>query len=299
MYGYSYTTCTAITRLELALFIAPFYLGVRAAKLPAMNDPTQPTVPDEFIDLAVRLADAARPITTRYFRTGAEILDKADTTPVTIADREAETAMRELIEAAFPTHGIVGEEFEVVRPDAELVWVLDPIDGTKSFVTGKPLFGTLIGLARGGVPVLGIVDQPVLGERWIGAAGRATTFNGKPTTVRACAALENAWLYATSPDMFGDGADGAAFDRLRRGVKHALYGADCYAYGLLACGFVDLVCEADLKPFDFTAVVPVVEGAGGVMTDWRGAPLTTASDGRVLAAGDPAVHAAALKTLAG
>jgi inositol-phosphate phosphatase/L-galactose 1-phosphate phosphatase/histidinol-phosphatase len=264
-----------------------------------MNAPDAAPCPQSFIDLAVALADAARPITRRYFRAGAEIHDKADATPVTAADREAETAMREMIEAAFPDHGIVGEEFGEVRAEAEHVWVLDPIDGTKSFVTGKPLFGTLIGLARAGRPILGVIDQPVLDERWIGAAGRATTFNGEPAAVRACAALDQAWLYATSPEMFGDGANWTAFDRLRRAVKHPVYGADCYAYGLLASGYVDLVAEASLKPFDFTAVVPVVTGAGGVMTDWQGAPLTTASDGRVLAAGDPAVHAAALTVLGG
>jgi inositol-phosphate phosphatase/L-galactose 1-phosphate phosphatase/histidinol-phosphatase len=258
---------------------------------------TAEACPREFVDLAGRLADAAGPIVRGYFRAGTEIHDKADATPVTAADREAETAMRALIEAEFPGHGILGEEFGPVREDAEFVWVLDPIDGTKSFVTGKPLFGILIGLARAGLPILGIIEQPVLGERWIGAAGMRTTFNGRPAHTRSCGALGDAWLYATSPEMFGEGEDFAAFGRLKRAVKHPVYGADCYAYGLLAAGFVDLVCEAALKPFDFTAIVPIVAGAGGVMTDWAGADLTLASDGRVLAAGDGAIHAAALERL--
>ncbi len=252
---------------------------------------------DTWTALAERLADAARPIALTYFRGDLDIEAKADMTPVTVADREAEAAMRALIEDAFPDHGIFGEEFGTVRPDAEHLWVLDPIDGTKSFVTGKPLFGTLIALLHRGRPVVGVIDAPALGERWVGAAGRATTFNGRPVRARPCTDLARAWLYATSPHMF-EPDDVAAFERLRRRAHQAVYGADCYAYGLLAAGFVDLVAEAGMQPYDYCALVPVVEGAGGVITDWRGGPLTIGSDGRVLAAGDAAVHAAALQALA-
>ena len=204
--------------------------------------------------------------------------------------------MRRLIEARFPAHGIIGEEFGRAREDAEYVWVLDPIDGTKSFISGVPLFGTLVALARRGRPFLGIIDQPISRERWVGAAGRPTTFEGAAIRCRA-RHLAAATLFSTTPDMFC-GPDADAFRRLARAVKLVRYGADCYAYGLLAAGFIDLVLEASLKVYDFCAMVPIVEGAGGVASDWRGRPLDLASDGRVLVAGDPAAHRAALSLLA-
>lgn len=206
--------------------------------------------------------------------------------------------MRALIEAAYPGHGIFGEEHGKLRADAEYVWVLDPIDGTVGFATGKPLFGTLIALTRDGAPILGVIDAPALDQRWVGAAGRATTMNGATVQTRAGAALAGAWLYATTPDMFR-GPDADAFSRLSETVRRRAFGADCYAYGLLASGRVDLVVEADLKPYDYCALVPVIEGAGGTITDWSGAPLTVASGGRVCAAGDAALHKAALARLAG
>ena len=205
--------------------------------------------------------------------------------------------MRELIAARFPDHGIIGEEFGREREDAEFVWVLDPIDGTKSFISGVPLFGTLIALAHRGRPILGVIDQPIQRERWIGAEDRPTTFNGAPVRCRACPDTAAATLFATSPDMF-TGADAAAFRRLAGAAKLVRFGADCYAYGLIALGCVDLVVEASLKPYDFSAVAPIVAGAGGIATDWQGQPLSLASDGRVAAAGDQRAHAAALVLLA-
>jgi inositol-phosphate phosphatase / L-galactose 1-phosphate phosphatase / histidinol-phosphatase len=206
-------------------------------------------------------------------------------------------AMRRLIAARFPAHGIFGEEFGRERVEAEFTWVLDPIDGTKSFISGVPLFGTLIALAYRGRPVLGIIDQPVSRERWIGAAGRPTTLNGTPIRCRRCPSLAAATVFATSPDMFR-GEDAAAFARVASAAKLVRFGADCYAYGLVAHGFVDLVVEASLKPYDFSAMLPIVEGAGGVASDWQGAPLTLASDGRVLVAGDRRAHQQALALLA-
>jgi inositol-phosphate phosphatase/L-galactose 1-phosphate phosphatase/histidinol-phosphatase len=206
--------------------------------------------------------------------------------------------MRRLIEARLPDHGIIGEEFGRVREAAEYVWVLDPIDGTKSFVSGVPLFGTLIALTRRGRPLLGIIDQPVSRERWVGAVGRSTTLNGAPVRCRACAELAAATLFATTPDMFG-GADAAAFAGVAAAAKLVRFGADCYAYGLLAAGFIDLVVEADLKPYDFCPMVAIVEGAGGVVSDWQGRALDLGSDGRVAVAGDRRTHAAALALLAG
>ncbi len=261
-----------------------------------MAEPLDTTILNEFMALAEGMADAAGEVLKRYFRTPLAVETKGDATPVTKADREAESAMRALIGDAYPDHGILGEEFDPVNPDAELVWVLDPIDGTKSFITGKPLFGILVALAQNGRPVLGIIDQPVLRERWRGLDGRATTFNAAPARVRRCGSITDAMLYATSPEMF-QGADAEAFERLRSQVRHALYGCDCYAYGLLASGHLDLVVEASLQPYDYAALVPVVEGAGGIITDWAGKALTLASDGRVIAAGDAAIHAQALDLL--
>ncbi|MGA8549953.1 MAG: histidinol-phosphatase [Stellaceae bacterium] len=253
---------------------------------------------DRCLAFAAELADAAGRAIRPYFRQPLSVDDKPDLSPVTAADRAAELAMRDLIERHFPEHGIVGEEFGRVREDAEFVWVLDPIDGTKSFISGVPLFGTLIALTGNGRPLLGIIDQPISGERWVGAAGRPTTLNGAAIRCRPCAGLSAATLFATTPEMFL-GSDAAAFARISGAVKLTRFGADCYAYGLVAAGFVDLVIEASLKPHDFCAMLPIVEGAGGVATDWRGARLGLASDGRVVVAGDHRAHAAALALLAG
>jgi len=238
-----------------------------------------------YLALAGELAERAGAIIRRHFRQTITVEQKPDRTPVTVADREAEKAMREMIEQRYPEHGIWGEEFGKVRADSDCVWVLDPIDGTKSFIAGVPLFGTLIALAYKGKPVLGIIDQPISRERWVGASGHATLMNGRPAKTRACAALSEATLYATSPDMF-EGQDESSFQRLQSAVKLSRFGADCYAYGLVAAGFIDLVVECGLKTYDFCALAPVVAGAGGVMTDWQGKPLTLQSDGRVLACGD-------------
>ena len=254
--------------------------------------------PDAFLAFALSLADAAGDVIRPYFRKPLAIRDKADLTPVTAADRVAEETMRALIEERFPEHGILGEEFGRVREDAEFVWSLDPIDGTKSFISGVPLFGTLIALTRGGRSILGVIDQPILRERWVGAVGRPTTLNGAAIRCRACPVLAAATLFATTPDMF-KGEDAASFARVSDKVKLTRFGADCYAYGLVATGFVDLVLEASLEPYDFCAMVPIVEGAGGVATDWRGACLDLASDGRILVAGDGRAHEAALALLGG
>jgi inositol-phosphate phosphatase/L-galactose 1-phosphate phosphatase/histidinol-phosphatase len=255
-------------------------------------------VPSDFVALANNLADAARPIAARYFRTGVTIDDKSDASPVTIADREAETAMRALLTRHVPEHGVFGEEHGAERTDAEYVWVLDPIDGTKAFITGLPIFGTLIALLHHGKPVLGIIDQPILGERWLGVAGERSTFNGQPIAVRACADLANAYMYSTAPIMF-PGEWEKRHAALTQRVKLFRWGGDCYAYGLLASGHVDLVVENSLKLYDFAALVPVVKGAGGLITDWQGSELDMNSDGSVLAAGDPATHRAASAVLNG
>ena len=252
----------------------------------------------EFIDFAHSLAERTGEIIRRNYRMPVTVTHKPDASPVTDVDREAETAIRELVRARYPGHGVIGEEFGADRPDADYVWVVDPIDGTKCFITGKPLFGTLIGLLRGGVPVLGLIDHPILRERWIGARGHPTTVNGKPARVRACASLSEAVLFTTDPDTFR-GTDADAFRRVRDTVHMTMYGGDCYCYGLLASGLVDLIVEVGLGPDDFFPMIALTEEAGGVVTDWSGAPFDMNSDGRIVVAGDVAVHDEALALLKG
>ena len=254
------------------------------------------TPANSFVAFAHRLADVSGPIIRRYFRTGVEVIDKPDMTPVTRADREAEEALRDVINATYPDHGIIGEEFGNERADAEYVWVIDPIDGTQAFIAGIPLFGTLIALARRGEPILGVIDHPAMGERWIGGEGHPTTLNGTLVNARECESLRGATLFSTSPDFF-DAADSERFARVEGEVKMCRFGTDCYGYALVASGHGDLVVEAGLDPPDFAALAPVVRHAGGVITDWRGRTLTLASDGRIIAAGDARVHAAALSRL--
>lgn len=261
---------------------------------------------DHLTGIAHSVADCAAGITTRYFRTRFEVDIKSDSSPVTIADKEAERAMREALAAAVPDHGVFGEEEGFAGPTtSDYLWVLDPIDGTKSFITGKPVFGTLISLLYKGTPVIGILDQPVQKERWVGVAGRHTTLNGSDIHSRACGDVSAAYLYATTPHMF-EGKTEVAFNALRDEVRIPLYGCDCYAYGLLAAGHCDLVAEADLKPYDYMALVPIVKGAGGKITDWKGGELQWSVEaaatgiapiGEVLAAGDARCHAKALAIL--
>ncbi|SFS05602.1 histidinol-phosphatase [Sphingomonas jatrophae] len=240
---------------------------------------------DDDIDLANVLADAAGDAIRPFFRTRLDVEDKADASPVTQADRAAEAAMRAILAVKRPGDGVIGEEYGADRPDAARVWVLDPIDGTRSFIAGRPIFGTLIALLEEARPVLGVIDQPIGAERWIGAHGRPTTLNDVPAKVRACPTLDRALLATTGPSYF-DAAGLVAFERVSAGARETMYAGDCYNYGLLASGHIDLVVEAGLKLHDFAALVPVVEGAGGGMCDWTGAPLGQASDGRVIALGD-------------
>jgi histidinol phosphatase-like enzyme (inositol monophosphatase family) len=256
-----------------------------------------PVTPEQ-IELAEELAALSGAVVRRYFRSGFAIDRKADDTPVTIADREAERVMRERIEAVFPQDGVIGEEFGVRPSRSGFTWVLDPIDGTKAFMAGRPTFGTLIALCAGDRPVLGIIHQPVLGEIWLGAEGRPTTLNGAPARVRACAGLASALVSTTSPDLF-DETERAAWAALRARAATTIYGGDCYAYALLASGHADLVIESGLKVHDVAALVPVVKGAGGFATDWHGRDITISPETGLVAAGDRRVHAETLAILAG
>jgi myo-inositol-1(or 4)-monophosphatase len=247
------------------------------------------------------LADAAADRTLPRFRSGLAVDNKhaSGFDPVTAADRDAEAAMRDLIHARFPGHGIVGEEHGDEQGGAEFVWVLDPIDGTRSFIAGIPLWGTLIGLLQRGRPVLGMMAQPFTRERFAGD-GRSAWYEGpggaRPLRVRGCAGLSEAVLFTTSPHLFAAG-EAPRFQAVEGRVRLSRYGADCYAYSMLAAGHVDLVIEAGLKPYDIVALIPLIEGAGGRVTAWDGGPA--AAGGRIVAAGDPRVHEQAMKLLAG
>lgn len=247
--------------------------------------------------LAHRLADLAAQHSLPNFRTTLEVHAKADASPVTMADRAAESAMRALLSESVPAHGILGEEHGRERLDADHVWVLDPIDGTKSFITGSPLWGTLIALVHRGRVELGLIDMPMLGERWIGSSGRGAHRNGRAVRVSGCMNLAKARIVTTSPDAFAP-EEWAAYESLSRACAMRRFGGDCYGYAQLAGGHVDLVAECQLQPYDYMALVGVVEGAGGVISDWRGRPLSIHSDGRVLASATVELHRQALDVLA-
>lgn len=243
---------------------------------------------DADIALAVRLAEVAGEVIRPHFRS-VTYESKGDATPVTVADRAAEEAMRRILKAEAPRDSVIGEEFGTEQGNSSRTWVLDPIDGTVSFLAGRPIFGTLIALLVDGFPVLGLIDQPILGERWIGASGKPTLFNGREARTRPCRELSQAMLATTGPHYFDD-HQGEHFMALAARTAHRrmVMGGDCYNYGLLASGHIDVVCEAGLKLHDWAALAPVVEGAGGTMCDWNGDPLHQASEGDVIALGDPA-----------
>ena len=249
-----------------------------------------------------RLAAASGEVILPYFRTSLSVEDKSrggSFDPVTAADRAGEQAMRALIRATFPGHGITGEEFDAERPDAEYVWVLDPIDGTKSFISGMPAWGTLIALTHKGTPVLGMVHQPFIGERFSGD-GAAAQYSGpageRALMVRECARLADAVVYTTSPRLM-EAADRARFAQVEEAARLSRYGGDCYAYCMLAAGHIDLVIETGLKPHDVIPLIPIIAGAGGIMTTWEGG--SASGGGRIIAAGDERVHAEAMAMLKG
>ena len=256
----------------------------------------------DFADFVNELATVSGETILPFFRTALTIEDKGrggSFDPVTAADHAAETAMRALIRRTFPDHGIIGEEYGQERADAEYVWVLDPIDGTKSFISGMPAWGTLIALTRFGEPVYGMMHQPFIGERFSGGGG-AARYRGpageRDLRARPCARLSEAVLFTTSPRLMND-ADRNSFGRVEDAVRLSRYGGDCYAYCMLAAGHVDLVIETELKPYDVLPLVPIIAGAGGMITSWEGgAPH---AGGRVIAAGDKRMHKAAIELLKG
>jgi histidinol phosphatase-like enzyme (inositol monophosphatase family) len=251
--------------------------------------------PEPFRRFALELAAASGDFILPFFgRPGLEVDLKSDDTPVTAADRGAEALMRDLILRRFPDHGIIGEEHGSDRPGAEWVWVLDPIDGTKSFMTACPLFGTLIALLHGGQPVLGIIHQPVLRQLVIGD-GEVTTLNDRPVRVRPCAGIEAATLLTSDLLSPAQHQDGAAFDALARRARLVRTWGDCYGYLLVASGWADIMVDPIMSPWDLAALVPVIHGAGGVITDWHGGPAYPAKSA---VAASAALHPAVLAALA-
>ena len=243
----------------------------------------------ELRSFAEELADASGPLIMRHFRSPMQVEDKgcAGFDPVTVADKAAERLIRELIAARYPGHGILGEEEAVSAGSSPLTWVLDPIDGTRAFVTGMPLWGTLIALNDGRRPVIGVMDQPFTRERFVGMPGAAWR-NGEPLRTSSCIGLDAARLMCTTPDMFTLAGQRTAFEHVAGQARLVRYGGDCYAYCMLAAGHVDAVIEASLQPYDVQALIPIVEGAGGRMTRWDGGDAQ--HGGAILACGDPSLH---------
>ena len=254
------------------------------------------TFSQECLEFAHYLADISGKILTNYFRTPQKTKLKDDLSVVSIADCEVEKKLRYLIEKKFPEHGIIGEEYPLKKTNSEFDWIIDPIDGTGSFITGKPTFGTLIALSKNQNPILGIIDQPINNERWVGEINKKTTFNRKIISSNTKTNIAKAYLDATDPKMFSQ-IQNNKFWNLSKEVNLTRWGNDCYAYGMLASGFVDIVCETGLKFYDFAALIPIVEGAGGIISDWKGNSLNFGSNGNILAAANPTLHKKALSII--
>ena len=264
-----------------------------------MASPEKPSF-DALLAAAHALADRAGAVILPHFRTGFVIDHKGGDLfdPVTAADRTAEMAIREALAEIYPSHGIIGEEYGALRADADYCWVVDPIDGTRAFIVGQPLWGTLIGLKRGGEPLLGLMDQPFVGERFFSGEHEAFIRHGgttRPMRTRSCPKLREALLTSSGPDLFVTEDEKDRFATLAAAVRLRRFGGDCYNYCLLALGQIDLVVEAGLKSYDILPLMPIIERAGGIVTTWDGGEAK--DGGRILAAGDRRLHEAALKVL--
>ena len=253
---------------------------------------------DLFSGFANDIADVARQIVRKAAAGQRRPVAKSDSSPVTETDRAVEQALRERIADRFPGHGVLGEEFGAEGLGEEFVWVIDPIDGTKAFVGGLAVYGTLISLTRGGLPVLGLIDNPVTGDRWLGLSGRSTTLNGLPIRTASTALLAEAFMANGNPEPF-ETEDRGRVERLRRSTRWCVYGGSCMAYGRVADGSIDISVDGGLDPFDYCALVPVVTGAGGCITDWQGQPLTLTSGNLCLASANDVLHRQVLESLNG
>lgn len=243
------------------------------------------------------LAEASGAIARRHFRNDHDLGYKSDTTPVTQADWEIETALRRMIHKAFPYDSIIGEEFDTYHGDSAYTWVIDPIDGTKAFATGRATFATLVARCHNGVPVTGMIDQPVMEDRWLSTDGRTSYFNGQQCRINRCEHLDQARLHITSPVRMLQAKGGDKLEKLEEACSLCIYQGDSYAYGLLASGHLDVCVETNLAPHDFLAAVPIVHGAGGRISDWDGRELHMESAGDVIAASTPVLHHQVLQLL--
>jgi histidinol phosphatase-like enzyme (inositol monophosphatase family) len=265
-------------------------------------EPLSDAALDEYLEFACRLAELAGRVILPHFRSGLGIENKSNCgyDPVTLADKEAERAIRAEIARLYPEHSILGEEYGRSPGSSSLTWIIDPIDGTRGFVMGLPQWGTLVALNDGTRPVLGVMHQPFVGETFMGSRHGAFLRRAaklRPLRSRNIVDLTDASLCATHPEMFKEGPEGAAFNRVAHACRQTRYGTDCYSWCLLAAGLIDLVIEAELNPYDIQAPIPIIEAAGGVVTDWSGRPAY--DGGRVIAAGDARLHQIALEMLAG
>lgn len=251
-----------------------------------------------FTDCGARAVDASGAFIREYTRKPFHVEVKGDGSPSTSVDQAVEDQIREIISAEYPDHGILGEERKATAPDNEFVWAIDPIDGTLPFLAGIPVFGTLLALVHNGIPVLGIIDMPMTAERWIGAEGRQTTRNGRPVHTRDCADLSMALMSTSNPDYY-DHTNGPALERLKQATRFAVYGGSCMFYAQIASGRVDICIDVGFKAWDYMALIPVVQGAGGVFTDWEGSAAGLHSGSQYIAAGDPRIHEQAIKVLSG
>ncbi|MFT6332327.1 MAG: histidinol phosphatase-like enzyme (inositol monophosphatase family) [Lentimonas sp.] len=268
---------------------------------PNQSISTHKMIKQEFVEFANYLADISENVATKYFRHEFFETSKEDQSPVTLADKETEEVIRNAIKNKFPDHGIIGEEFAAINEGAKYQWVIDPIDGTISFVIGRPIFGNLIALCEDGEPILGVINQPIAKERWVGIKDGDAFFNGKKIQTRKCQNLSDAVLCSTSPFFF-QGKDLEMLNKISSQTKYQsqggiIYGGDCYLFGLLAMGQIDVIIEQGLNSFDFAALATVVESAGGIITDWKGNSLNINSDGKILACGDKNLHKELLKML--
>lgn len=249
----------------------------------------------EYLAFANRIADGARDIALTYFRQPKEEWTKSDNTFVTEVDLKIEMLAREMVENQFPDHAFFGEEFGH-SGSCDFKWCIDPIDGTEQFVLGLPLFGVLIALTYRSKPIVGVIEMPALGERWSAANGIPTTWQHQPCVAKRQQKLKDSVVFATSIDMFSE-KEKIVFDCICAKAKKRRFGADCYVYGLLASGYVDVIMEADMKPYDIMALVPVVENANGVITDWSGNDITLGSGFEVLATSNSKLHEECLKLI--
>jgi len=252
----------------------------------------------ELFTAAVKMAGIAAQISQHYFRQAITINTKAGNSPVTLADCEIERTLREWLHNHYPEHGIIGEEFANKQSNSEYTWVIDPIDGTVAFTTGKPVFSTLIALLKNNQPIIGIIDQAVIAERFSGVSGESACLNGQVIKSSSQTELSHARLNATTPYMFTTEAENEAFARLKDQVKLTAWGGDAYAYGLLAAGHIDIIMEAQLQYYDVAALIPIIQMSGGVITDWQGNDLLSNNfKGQCLASANPKLHEVVLKII--